>query len=270
MSTLFKLKEWLTVPETANRLSGLFEEKILEKDVLRLALDGHLQLSVNFVNDTYGARCDIRRSKLETTKSDPISLPSNIDPCASDSEDFVYGCLLNNEDGLKRSGSRELLYGIYELTMLSSDKLTVEHKYHQLTNGPEVNFSCLSGPIVKNSKNEFFEIFYSSDSSHSNYQPALKLPDDSVLIVKQDAMTALENTLARYTKNAGKSLAARERNTLLLIIGALLKQKNISWTERGAAAKVAAFTETTGAPVSEEKILQVLRQIPGAIERRSK
>jgi hypothetical protein len=49
-SKLFKLKEWLTVPDAAKYLSTIFGEEVSEADVLRLALDRHLKLSVNFVN----------------------------------------------------------------------------------------------------------------------------------------------------------------------------------------------------------------------------
>ncbi|MGE5470075.1 MAG: hypothetical protein ACM3X0_04695, partial [Bacteroidota bacterium] len=51
MSKLLKLKEWLTVPEAATRLSGIFEEQVTEADVLRLALDKKLTLSIRFRDD---------------------------------------------------------------------------------------------------------------------------------------------------------------------------------------------------------------------------
>lgn len=51
-SRLFKLKEWLLVPETAQYLSTLFNEEVKNTDVLQLALDKHVTLSVNFVNHT--------------------------------------------------------------------------------------------------------------------------------------------------------------------------------------------------------------------------
>jgi hypothetical protein len=51
MSRLFKLKEWINVGDAAKRLSALFEENVTAADVLRLALDGHLKLSINFVNN---------------------------------------------------------------------------------------------------------------------------------------------------------------------------------------------------------------------------
>ena len=54
MKKLFKLKKWLTVPETARHLSIVFGEEVSEADVLRFTLDRHLKLSVNFVNHAKG------------------------------------------------------------------------------------------------------------------------------------------------------------------------------------------------------------------------
>lgn len=51
-SKLFKLKKWLTLNEAARHLSGICGEEVTVADILRLALDKHLRLSVNFVNHT--------------------------------------------------------------------------------------------------------------------------------------------------------------------------------------------------------------------------
>jgi hypothetical protein len=56
MGKLFNLKEWLTVADAARHLSIAFGEDVTEADVLRLALDGRLRLSVYFVNHVK-ARC---------------------------------------------------------------------------------------------------------------------------------------------------------------------------------------------------------------------
>ncbi|WP_157198073.1 hypothetical protein [Methylomonas sp. DH-1] len=53
-SKIFKLKRFLTLPEAAQRLSVGLGEEVKETDILQFALDGHLTLSVNFVNTTYG------------------------------------------------------------------------------------------------------------------------------------------------------------------------------------------------------------------------
>jgi hypothetical protein len=57
LKKLVKFKAWLTLPETARYLSIVLGEDVTEADVLRLALDEHLELSVNFVNGA-SAQCN--------------------------------------------------------------------------------------------------------------------------------------------------------------------------------------------------------------------
>lgn len=47
---LLTLKKWVTIPEAARYLTSIFNENVEEADVLRFGLDGHLTLSVNFIN----------------------------------------------------------------------------------------------------------------------------------------------------------------------------------------------------------------------------
>lgn len=53
MSKLLKLKKWLTIPEAAERLSTILEDKVAEADVLQLGLNNHLKLSVLFVDSPF-------------------------------------------------------------------------------------------------------------------------------------------------------------------------------------------------------------------------
>ena len=47
---LYKLKEWLTIPDAAAHLSTCFDEEVAEAEVLQLGLAGSLVLSVQFLN----------------------------------------------------------------------------------------------------------------------------------------------------------------------------------------------------------------------------
>lgn len=67
-SKLFQLKEWLTVPESAKYLSLILGEDVTDADVIRLCLDGHLTLSVNFVNHAYARRGEAFLSPEEWEK----------------------------------------------------------------------------------------------------------------------------------------------------------------------------------------------------------
>lgn len=55
-SMFMKLLEWLTVKDAAKYLSIVFGEEVTEDNVLRLALDGQLTLSVYFVNNAKASR----------------------------------------------------------------------------------------------------------------------------------------------------------------------------------------------------------------------
>ena len=50
MKKLYQLKKWLNIEDAARHLTIVFGEPVSEADVLQLGLDGHLKLSVNFVN----------------------------------------------------------------------------------------------------------------------------------------------------------------------------------------------------------------------------
>ena len=54
--TLRKLREWLTLEEAASELSTVLSEDVDASDVLRLALDGQLKLSIDLPAKTT-ARC---------------------------------------------------------------------------------------------------------------------------------------------------------------------------------------------------------------------
>lgn len=61
MSKLLNYLVWLTVPDAARRLSEILGETVSEATVLRLGLDGHLKLSLRFVNHARGRRGRVSR-----------------------------------------------------------------------------------------------------------------------------------------------------------------------------------------------------------------
>jgi hypothetical protein len=50
MSKVYKLREWLTLGDAARYLSAALGEDLSKADVIRLALDGYLHLSVNVLS----------------------------------------------------------------------------------------------------------------------------------------------------------------------------------------------------------------------------
>lgn len=66
-----------------------------------------------------------------------------------------------------------------------------------------------------------------------------------------------------------KRAITRQRRTLLTVIAALCQKARIDPAGRGAAMAIASMTEDLGAPVSDDSIRAMLRDIPDAIENRS-
>ena len=158
MGKLFNLKEWLTVADAARHLSIVFSENVTEADVLRLALDGHLRLSVNFVN-----HANARLGKvipLSEAKTMPGLFSEGEDPY-----DVVLAIRMNEHDFLELNKEIVSLRDVWDLPMIGSESLDVEHKYQQLTGGPEVTLTCLEGTFVQRTSGGICQLQESYDEN---------------------------------------------------------------------------------------------------------
>jgi hypothetical protein len=277
MKKLLNLKHWLTVPDAARHLSMFFGEDVSEADVLRLALDGHLTLSVNFINDTTG-RCgpvvpprDANWYMTQLSKNERRRPVSTLE--------IAKDKLIELE--------QEVIWidGIWDLTMLGAEHTDVEHRYQFLTGGPAVEDETLEGPIVCRedgmhcqllshySDNEFVDpqTLKEPRNHPANYYPAAGLPADSVLVVRTSALRDLEARVSKPDQRVEKPIERRERNTLLVIIAALAELPKID-VKKPSSAAVAIETQTAlmGARVAARTIEDHLKRIPGVLEERNK
>jgi hypothetical protein len=158
MSKLFKLKEWLTLEEAADYISAAIGEQVLIKDILRLALDKHLILSVDLVNHAYAKKGDIVGPEGVITGGMPapwfadtlkeIAIKNGNDPEIAYQEIVLSlslgdGLFLNRVDGLKS------ISGVWDLPLWGNEHLDILHKYQQLIDGPEVTLVCIDGTYVR-------------------------------------------------------------------------------------------------------------------------
>lgn len=173
-SKLFNLREWLTLDEAAKHLSIVFGEEVSRTDMLRFALDGHLTLSVDFVNHAYA-----RQGRLVPLEQCPLMICTKSEIALTAKEPWIRkkGVFqadipnLDKEilDGLKSGdlfltpdalsfGEGEFLIldnevtsirGIWDLTMKGAEALDVEHLYQAETDGPAVTLTTLEGPFVR-------------------------------------------------------------------------------------------------------------------------
>lgn len=126
MSKLFKLQKWVTVADAAQRLSTVWSETVSEADVLRLALDGNLTLSVNFVFPAWGV-CG-RRVPRDQTQTPP---------------DSSQGLPITDEVELVNWKAGDVT-GVCDLLMVGAERLEVERRYHRLTDGPDLKAATSS------------------------------------------------------------------------------------------------------------------------------
>jgi hypothetical protein len=103
-----------------------------------------------------------------------------------------------------------------------------------------------------------------------SYYPSGGLDEhDYVLVVKTKEVTRFIQSLEETPPEA-KPLSSKERNSLLVLLGAVCKHSDIEPSQRGIATSLVAMTELIGAPLTDDTIRKILNQIEPAIESRSK
>jgi len=228
-SKLFKLKEWLTVPETAQHLSNIFGEDVKRSDVLRLALDGHLKLSVNFVNHAKaksGKVVPYEDVEWDEFPPDLVDTMPNIPDEAKGKQVLVMKSLQFNKDRYLNIDEKVItINGVWDLPMIGNEQLDIEHKYQQLTGGPEITLITLNGAFVEGKDGQFCQLqeYLKEGEKEEDYYPAGGLPHDSVLVVRTKALIDLQKRLSSEESEKEKPLGNRAETTYLNIIGALLE-----------------------------------------------
>lgn len=179
MSKLFKLKEWLTLPDAAKHLTIAFGEEVNVPDVLRLGLDGHLKLSVYFVNHatvrsgkvvpwletewfigpcinkvamTEAADLYAATTSAKEAKEVPPKLREKQTELAEAATDdlAIYMSSLNVDDENFLNLGKEVsdVSDVWDLPMIGAERLDIEHQYQQLTGGPAVTLQTLDGAFI--------------------------------------------------------------------------------------------------------------------------
>ncbi|ESL74438.1 TPA: hypothetical protein ACGR6E_001203 [Enterobacter roggenkampii] len=152
MSKLFKLKEWLTVKEAAERLSVSLGEKVSVADCLQLALDEHITISALFNENQHAIHAKVvkttqrkRFSKFITRTTDDGAYVGFIDE-----ERFVSNNELDceYEDIERYGGVFQLRHGIYDLPMLGAEGLDVMHKLDLNVGREPRKFCSMEGPFL--------------------------------------------------------------------------------------------------------------------------
>ncbi len=240
MKKLFKLKEWLSVTDAARHLTIAFGEEVTEADVLRLALDGHLKLSVNFVNHAKAKRGQIvsweetewlfvppliktsTKDKDQEEKSDnrrkvPPKLRELWERAPIDEREEWMPILrsidIDGQRFLNMSDDIITLTGVWDLAMVGNEKLDIEHTYQKFIGGPAVTLQNIDGVFVYKSDKEMYQLQedYDDNQYKSGSTAQLECMKQEIangFIEKSEA----ERLLNQYKEDRKKFLEERKSN----------------------------------------------------------
>lgn len=274
---LLQLKRWLTLPDAAQYLSRSFGEAVSQSDVLRLALDGELTLSVQFVNTTRALSGNTIPLADATHRILPMLVGEGFFAC-------LDGTLIPGERVIQFDEKIRTLTDVWDLTMFGAEEFDVEHLYQSLTGGPACEMQSLEGVFVTDGAGTYCKLmsrFTAEELKLSepydnpqNYFPAGTLPDDSVFVVRVSALQALEARLSTVEKSPetppDKPVERRERSTLLVMIAALAEIAKVDVKHPSkAATAIESQTALMGARVAARTIEGHLNRIGEALENRS-
>lgn len=275
MNKLFKLKEWLTVPEAAKHLSIILGEEVTEADVLRLALDRHLKLSINLVDQAQAKWAKI----VPIEDAQYRELPARRFPRREKGKPrrILRGSKIDDKRVLECADDIVNLKGVYDLLMIGAGPLNIERKYQNLTGGPAITLIATNhrGVLVKQADGEIYQLqdsFKQEEATTSPdimklfnriYYPAEKLPEDTVLVLRTEELRKFEESVNDTPANADKPLTNIERDSLLkLVIGmAVSGYRYAPYAKKNTAvADIAADLALLGLPLGDDTIRKYLKQ----------
>jgi hypothetical protein len=284
LKKLLKPKDWLTVPDAARHLSILFGVDVSEADVLRFALDGHLTLSVHFVNQVPAQVGKlIHREALGPLGKEYVKMSEDEYIRLHESLGIGTKLWIDNDRLFSYNDKVEYLYGIWDLPMIGAELYDVERSYQILTGGPGVESLTMEGPFVNRSDGKSARVLEHYENNEfckkiplekgyfnrRNYYPAHGLPRDAVFVVRTSALQELEVRISEPGPALERPLKQRERDSLLMIIAALAELSGIDVKKPSKAAmEIESATIQKGARISARAIEDHLRRIPDALERK--
>ena len=156
-STLFKMKQWLSLADAAKYLSIVCSQEVTEADILQFAINGQLELSLYLINDTMAKCCRIVDYEKATLDADiaksvfpdelkrkdlPNKMIETLKMKMTDmiNEGVLYGDLhyifredsrWMNLDSLEKS----MLEIITDLLRIDKDRYVIEDSYETLAAG---------------------------------------------------------------------------------------------------------------------------------------
>ena len=127
MNKLLKLKQCLSINDSADYLSATLEETVSVADIYELSLEGHLAISVRLTNQAYAKKVDLT-PELELTSSE---------------ERFEVAQAIEVDEQV------HIFNGLYDLAMIGEERFELRKLYQREVEGDSPVLSELSGFYVK-------------------------------------------------------------------------------------------------------------------------
>ncbi|MDK2764167.1 MAG: hypothetical protein KYX63_09320 [Alteromonas macleodii] len=296
MNKLLKLKQYLSINDSADYLSATLEETVSVADIYELSLEGHLAISIRLTNQAFAKKVDLA-PELELTNSEE-----------------QFGAVQANEV----NEQVHIFNGLYDLAMIGEERFELRKLYQREVEGDSPVLSELSGFYVKH-EGSIYKLLESLPVSNSEeFQIAKEARLESLLKAKgltsqsqfDDPLSAFENfdaeeilEIARLVSpfpgdefreaisipantyqfvirptelhrlvaklnnpllidgKVESKLLPLEKRTLLNVIHILLKELRIDPNVRGISSSISLLSDKAGIAISDNTIRKVLKDV---------
>ena len=194
------MKEWLSLKEAAKHLSATHQEEVSVADILKLAINNHLILSVRFLNNV-----NIRDVTVDFADNEE-------DKVDSEYTRQTIGCKLTKPYELSQMVLKTK--GTWDIIPFGNGLDVIENEIQHLTNELNVSLDRHDGifftngkgrvillqeprhPITSDNKDDFHKTGFFPWEDPQNYITAPSLPNSCELTVRTKALSALTTRLS--------------------------------------------------------------------------
>lgn len=208
MSKLFTLREWLPIDDASNYLSNVFNEKVSVSDILTLALEGRIGLSIRF----------------ESSLTARLAKSSENEPSGKYLKDYVKA---KNGGYFSLNSKIEYIDEIFDLPMIGGERECIRSfewhdnlNYEWALTFDEIFVQTKSGELYVLVENKEPGKFKENYTDAENYRFLYGMPEGGRIVVKTGYLRALVESVQRP---ATKELSGTSERTYKNIIGAMLE-----------------------------------------------
>ena len=220
------------MPDAALHLSILFDEKVTEADVLRLALDGRLRISVYFVNHAQArigkvyrfSEADIFEAIASGNLPNELkwhtwppgamaTLHPDLSPEDAEKSSIMLMSLRISDDRYLTLGDEVLtIEGVWDLPMIGTERLDVEHEYQNLIGGPAVTLQGLDGAFVQGLDESVCQLQESYDNNEYQSGSSAQLEELKRYIAENDLDDEKADAILKRHKEDRKQFLEKRKS----------------------------------------------------------